>query len=205
MIEIIDCEQGSESWRRARLGIPTASCFSAILTKGKGSEPSKTRLSYMRRLAAEIVLGEPLESFTNGSIERGKAMEPEARDYYALLHDVDPQIVGFIRNGQKGCSPDAFIGNDGILEIKTSRPDLLIEIIDRDEVPEEHVAQIQGNLWVAEREWLDLIIYYTKMPAFIKRSYRDESYIANLSDAVEIFNAELDAMVERIRAYGRAA
>ena len=32
---IIECEQGSELWYEARLGLPTASEFSTILAKGK--------------------------------------------------------------------------------------------------------------------------------------------------------------------------
>ncbi len=42
------------------------------------------------------------------------------------------------------------------------------------------------------------------MPIFITRAHRDDAYIRELSDAVAVFNAELDLTVERIRAYGAA-
>lgn len=209
-IDIFDVEQGSESWFRCRAGIPTASCFSDVLANGKSGAESKTRKSYMRKLAAEILTGEPGEQFTSAVLERGKIMEAEARDYYALLHDAAPELVGFIRNGNRGCSPDALLGSQGLLEIKTQRADLLIETLekgaaDKAWIPPEHVAQVQGNLLVSEREWIDLIVYFTKMPVFIRRVYRDEAYLARLSDAIDKFNAELHELVEQVRAYQRAA
>lgn len=197
MIEVFaDFEQNSEEWRKARAGIPTASAFSKILAKGEG----KTRAAYMRQLAAEIITGEPLESFTNGYLERGKAMEDEAREFYCFTRDIEPTRVGFIRNGHIGCSPDCLLGEDGILEIKTQKPDLLIETLLKDKFPSEHVAQCQGALWVTGRKWIDICVYWPGMPKLIKRAVPDQAYIANLAVEVDIFRAELDAMVRKIQA-----
>lgn len=195
---IIDVEQGSPEWFAARMGIPTASEFSTVLAKGEG----KTRKSYMRKLAGEIVTGEPTEPYSNVHLERGKAMEAEARELYAFLREQEPKIVGFVINERKGCSPDSFLGTDAVLEIKTALPHILIEKIEADKFPSEHVAQCQGALWVCEREWVDIAIYWPKMPLFVKRAYRDEKYIATLSDEVDRFNEELALLVERVRSYG---
>jgi hypothetical protein len=197
-VEVIDCEQNSEEWFRARLGLPTASMFSDVLAKGEG----KTRRSYMLRLAGEIITGEPTESFTSPAMERGKLMEDEARAMYEFLSDEPLERVGFIRNGDKGCSPDSLIGANAGLEIKTKRSDLLIDTILRDRFPPEHVAQCQGFLWVAEREWCDLVCYWPRLPLFVKRAYRDEPYIKTLASEVAKFNAELAETVEKIRRYG---
>ena len=193
-----DIEQNSEQWRAIRAGLPTASCFSDILAKGQG----KTRASYMRRLAAEIITGEPLESFTSAAMERGHLLEDEARNLFAFMNDVNPQRVGFIRNGRKGCSPDSLIGDNAMLEIKTQRGDLLIETIQKDEFPTCHVAQVQGQLWIAEREYCDLLVYWPGLPPFVKRQARDEAYITKLSQEVNRFTDELDELVERVRKYG---
>lgn len=136
-------------------------------------------------------------------MERGNAMEAEARRFYSLMSDSDPEQVGFIRNGKVGYSPDSLVGASGLLEIKTQQPDLLIETIERDTFPSVHVAQCQGGLWVAEREWIDLVVYWPKMPPFTKRLYRDEAYIRALATAVGIFNVELHEMVEKVRRYGQ--
>lgn len=195
---IFDCLQNSPEWFAARLGIPTSSMFSAILAKGEG----KTRRSYLYKLAAEVITKEPTESFTSGVLDRGHAMESDARNDYALMKDVEPQLVGFVRNGDKGCSPDSFIGEQGLLEIKTKRGDLLVDVLFKDVFPAEHKAQTQGALWVCEREWIDLCVYWPKMPLFIKRAYRDEFYIAGLAREVEDFNEELAKTVDQIRRYG---
>ena len=203
-LEILACEQRSDEWYRARLGIPTASEFKAILSNGRKGEPSKTRLSYMRRLAGEIITQQPGETFESAAMIRGREMEDEARNFYIFMRDAEPEYVGFIRNGRKGCSPDSLLSDDGMLEIKTQRADLLIETILKDEFPSEHKAQGQGQLWVAEREWLDLLVYWPGMPMFVKRINRDEKYIKGLSEAVDAFTEELDAMVEKARSYGAA-
>lgn len=198
MIEVFtDIQQGSPEWFLCRSGIPTSSKFATVMAKGEG----KTRAKYMRQLAGEIITGKPMESFTNSHMERGHIMEPDARDHYSFITDTAPELVGFIRNGDKGCSPDSLIGENGMLEIKSKLPDLLIECLERDAFPPEHKAQCQGALWVAEREWIDIVVYWPDMPVFIKRAYRDEPYIKTMSDAVNLFNEELAAMVERIRSY----
>lgn len=200
-IEILDMPQGSPEWFAARCGIVTASEFQTLLMKGKGGGESLTRKTYMRKLAGEIITGEPMEAFTNAHMERGKLMEQEARDLYAFMTDTEPQQVGFIKSGRKGASPDSLIESDGGLEIKTKLPHLLIELLESGEVPSEHVAQVQGGMWVAEREWWDFVAYWPKLPLFVKRIYRDETYIKKLSEAVDQFNGELDALVSRIKTY----
>ncbi|GJD41358.1 lambda exonuclease family protein [Methylobacterium bullatum] len=202
MMQIIECAQGSEEWFRVRAGMPTASEFSTVMASGKAGAESKTRRTYMLKLAGEILTGEPMESFSNAHMERGKAMEDEARDLYAFTADVEPQQVGFIVNGPKGCSPDSLIGDVGAVEVKTKLPHLLIDALLKDEFLPEHKAQCQGVLWVAEREWIDLVVYWPKLPLLVKRAYRDETYIAIMSKAVDAFNDELRATVEKIRAYG---
>jgi hypothetical protein len=173
-----------------------------VLAKGKSGGDSVTRRKYLYQLAGERVAGEPMESYSNAAMERGKIMEEEARNFYAFLTDSNPELVGFIRSGSKGCSPDSLLGADGILEIKTAAPHVLIDLMFQDQFPPEHRAQTQGQLWVAERNWIDLVCYFTGMPPFIKREYRDEEYIRKLAAAVDQFNDELAYIVEKVKGYG---
>lgn len=194
-----DIEQGSPEWFAARAGIPTASRFSTVMAKGEG----KTRAEYMRKLAGEIITGELAEGFTTPHMERGKLMEDEARETYAFINSVEPYQVGFIRSGDKGASPDSLIGTDGGLEIKTALPHIQIDRLERDRLPPEHKAQVQGNLWISEREWWDFVSYWPRLPMLVTRVYRDEPYIKAMSDEIDRFNDEKAALVERIRAYGQ--
>lgn len=206
MIEIFkDIEQGTPQWFAIRAGLPTASRFGDVMAKGRGGAESLTRAKYLRQLAGEIITGMPTEEFSTPALERGKTMEEEAREHYAFVQNAEPELVGFVRNGPKGCSPDALIGDAGALEIKTKRADILIETLLRDEFPPEHKAQCQGVLWVAEREFIDICCYWPRMPVFIKRAARDNGYIANMAGEVDRFNDELAAIVDRLRTYGAAA
>lgn len=198
-IQIINCTQGEPEWFSARAGIPTASEFDTVMAHGKGGAPSKTRRTYMLKLLGERITGQVIEGYSNAHMERGKAMEAEARAAYALMADVEPELVGFIRNGNVGCSPDSLIGDNGINEIKSKLPHLQLELLFTGEMPSEHVAQVQGQLWVAEREWCDFVSYWPGIRIFVKRVYRDEKYIANLSIEVRMFLEELSALENKYR------
>jgi len=200
-IQISLCDQGSPEWQGLRLGIPTASAFAAIMAKGRGNAESRTRQSYLYKLAGELITGQPMEGFTNVHMERGKALEDEARTTYTFLTEAHCERVGFVRNGRKGASPDALVGADGLLEIKTKLPHLLIEALLRGEFPPEHKAQCQGQLWITERAWVDLVIYWPGLPMIITRAWRDEGFIHELAQAVDAFNTELDGIVDRIRSH----
>ncbi|HYE70638.1 MAG TPA: YqaJ viral recombinase family protein [Aquabacterium sp.] len=199
MITIINCAQNSPEWFAARLGIPTASEFANLMRE---KADAKTRRSYLMRLAGERLTGKPMVRYTNADIERGHEQEPEARALYAMLTDTDPVQVGFIRNDavRAGASPDSLIGADGMLEIKTRAPHVHIEQLLDGEVPSEHKAQLQGQLWIAEREWVDFLAYSPGLKPFLKRVYRDEPYIERLAKAVQIFNAELNLIVQQVAA-----
>ena len=201
-VEVFRFEQRSPEWFQARMGIPTASEFSTVMARGKDGGDSRTRALYLRKLAGELITGEPMENYSNAHMERGREQEDDARNAYALVCDEDVDLVGFIRNGRAGASPDGLVGSNGTNEIKCVLPHVLVEHIDRGAFPAEHVAQCQGVLWVSEREWIDLVIYSPKMRLFVKRAYRDEVYLKRLDAAVKAFNDELSELVERVRKYG---
>ena len=198
-LEIFNDEQGSEAWLSRRAGIPTASMFGTIMAKGVRGGESKTRRTYLLKTAGEILTGKPSESFTNVHMDRGHVMEPDARNLYAMVADVEPELVGFLRRGRAGCSPDSLVGADGMLEIKTRLPHLQLEVLLAGEVPSEHRAQIQGCMWISGRQWCDFVSYWPGLPLFIKRAERDEEYINRIASAVAEFNAELDMLVAKFQ------
>jgi len=199
-----DIEQGSEEWFAVRLGIPTASRFPTVLAKGKDEGASITRTKYMHDLAGEILTREPAETYSNHHMERGKAFEAEARDYYCYRRDVEPRRVGFVLDEAKRCgaSPDSLIGEDRVLEVKCAIPSVLIPLVLKGEFPPAHKAQCQGALWVCKREVVDIIVYCKGMTPLIKEAPRDEKYIANLASEVARFNDELLALVEKLKRQG---
>ena len=192
-LEIFNCDQGTSQWFEARRGVVTASRFSDVLAKGQGI----TRRKYLLTLAGEAITGECAESFSNAHMERGHVMEADARNLYAFAHDVEPQLVGFMRRGRAGASPDSLIGEKGMLEIKSKLPHLQLDVLEKGKLPSEHVAQVQGQLWIAGRDWCDFVSYWPRLPLFCVRVERDEKYIETLAQAVADFVGELDTYIER--------
>lgn len=197
-VEIFNCEQGTPDWFEARRGVVTASRFSDVLAKGQGI----TRRKYLLTLAGEAITGEVAESYSNAHMERGHIMEADARNLYAFAHDVEPELVGFMRRGRAGASPDSLIGTDGLLEIKSKLPHLQLDVLDNGKLPSEHVAQVQGQLWVSGRAYCDFLSYWPRLPLFVIRVERDDAYISALEQAVADFVGELDSYITK---YGQKA
>jgi len=196
-----DIIQGTPEWLEARMGIPTASMFATVCAKPgpRGGIP-KGRQTYLWKLAGEILTGEPMDNYTNRDMERGHEREAESRDLYAMIRDVEPLEVGFIRNGDCGGSPDALVGDDGMFENKNAAPHIQIERLLKGTLPAEHVAQCQGQLMVAERQWVDFVSYCRGLKPLLVRVERDEGYIAALRIDVSDFVNELNELVEKLRA-----
>lgn len=177
-------EQGTPEWLEARLGIPSASMFSKIVTtKGVWSIQAD---SYINQLVAERLTGVREETFQSHHMIRGTELEPEARDLYCLMNDVEVQEVGFCLHDtlEAGCSPDALVGTAGGLEIKAPAPATHVEYLRGGVLPSRYKQQVMGCLWVTQREWWDFMSYHPSMKPLIVRVERDEEYIKELEDCV---------------------
>ena len=144
---ILDCDQNSDEWFAARLGIPTASCFDKICTPtGKSSTQSA---AYMNKLLADWLLGSPSATFTNDAVARGTDLEGEARSYYEFYTGLSVQQVGFCYRDTAhlvGASPDGLVGDDGGIEIKCPLPHTHVGYLLSDTIPTAYNAQVQGPL-----------------------------------------------------------
>lgn len=197
---IQDIEQGSIEWLSLRLGLVTMSELDCLLVNGKGEAGfGAGAFSYMDTLIGERITGEAAElPFSTRATERGHELEGKARDLYVAREGVQLDQVAIILNHGAGYSPDAMIGADGLVEIKTKLPKFQVGVILSGEVPKEHVAQCQGGLWVSEREWIDFISYWPGMPMFVKRMYRDEVLIHKIAERVKTFYELLDERMDRV-------
>lgn len=181
---IHDVAQNSDEWLALRAGKPTASEFSKLITST--GAPSKSMKAYAEQLAGELFAGRPLDTWEgNKFTDRGHEVEDEAVLAYELMAGVDTTPVGFVTDDleQYGCSPDRFIGDDGLLEIKCL-PKAHIEAIryykKHKKIPTKFVPQTQGQIVVAERKWCDLFFYHADLPKVIIRVVPDEKVVAGL-------------------------
>lgn len=198
MIVYDTLEQGTPEWCEVRRGIPTASNFDKILTPG--GKPSAQAKPYMRHLIAELIIGRPIQQVKTSWMQRGNEMEGEAMSFYEFDQEVTIKRVGFIENDLRtwGCSPDALVGNDGMAEFKCPAPDTHIGYMLWSDVATDYRVQLQGQLFVAERDWVDICSYHPELPPVIVRVQRDEPYITLLAAALEQFVEDMSIERQRL-------
>lgn len=183
-------DQNTLEWLQLRLGIPTASVFDKILTPAKRQRSAQAE-HLMDRLIFEWMTGEAAEDEARRATEwmqRGIEEEDAAIAAYEFDADAQTEPGGFftIDSGLAGASPDRLVGKEGLLEIKCPLGPTQVGAWRRG-VEVDHLCQIQGQLWIAEREWVDLFSYHPKLPLTAKRVYRDEEFIKDLALAVHDF------------------
>lgn len=193
--------QYSPLWWEARRGIPTASQFDKILTPG--GKISSQASGYIDELIADRVCLTP-NFFTEQPITRAMAngtnMEPEARDWYAMAHpERDVQQVGFCvdESGRFGCSPDAMVGEDGVLELKCPMGKTHVGYLRNGELPADYRPQVHGHLIVTGRPWVDFVSYCPGLPAFIIKVTPNE-YTAKLRASLDEFWNEYQSVLGKL-------
>ncbi len=191
-------EQGSVDWLFERVGCVTASRFKDVVSKQKSGKPTAEREKYLWELVIERLTGQPADHFTSAAMEYGAEQEQYARMAYEAHTGLLVEEVGFVRHPEiplLGGSPDGVIGDDGGWEAKCPYNSANHLKTIRDGMPEEHMAQVQGSMWLNGRQWWDFVSFDPRMPAglqlYVQRVPRDDAYIAALEKEVRAFLAEV--------------
>ena len=183
-MRIIECEQGGPEWLQARLGVPSASSYSKLITTtGRASAQAD---AYINQLVAERLTGEPTFFQVTDPMQRGMDLEPLARHAYEMETGNLVIQVGFLMHDtlEAGASPDGLIGENGGLEIKCPSGHTHVEYLRDDVLPTKYFQQVQGCLWISGRDWWDFMSYHPRMEPLIVRVFRDEQFIKALEFAV---------------------
>ena len=198
-------EQGSPEWFKARLGKVTASRVSDVIAKTK-SGYSTSRAKYMAQLLIERITGEPVESYTNPAMERGIEQEKFARAAYEAKANVLVDECGSVDHPtipMSSASPDGYVEQDGLVEIKNPMSHTHLETLLTKTVPGDYVVQMQWQMACTGRKWCDFVSYDSRMPEhlrlFVKRVERDEKHITELEKEVLKFLTELDEKVNQLK------
>ena len=196
-MQILEAEQGSDEWRKDKLGRPSASQFQKLITSA--GKPSASANSYINTMIAERLLRES-NPFASEWMTRGKEMEPEARAMYEFMTETKVIETGFILDdsGEYGCSPDGLV-EDGGLELKCPAPHNHVDWSRKKVCPSKHYAQVQGCMWITGRKWWDFMSYHPDMKPFIVRVERDEEFIEKLAKEVILAVTEIISEVRNLK------
>lgn len=197
--------QSDPEWASARLGKVTASRVSDVMARTK-SGYAASRANLMAALIAERLTGEPQESYTNIAMQWGVDKEPDARALYELRRGVEVLPAGFVAHptlDMCGASPDGFVGEEGLVEIKCPNTATHLDTLLSGKIPSKYEPQMFWQMACTGRAWCDFVSFDPRMPAnmslFVERLFRDDARIEEITTEVRTFLADLDDKLLKLK------
>ena len=196
--------QGSPEWHAARCGLLTASEMHLIVTPAtlKPASNDKER-SHMWELLGQRITKHVEPRYVSDDMLRGQEDEIDGVEMYAK-HYAPIKRVGFVTNDKWGFtigySPDALVGEDGLVECKSRNQKYqirtIVEHVSSDKIDPDFMIQVQTGLLVSERKWLDLISYCGGLPMATVRVLPDERIQGAIVEAAVAFESRLEVKHE---------
>jgi predicted phage-related endonuclease len=189
-----EMEQGSDDWHAARCGLLTASEMKFIITPTLKVASNDKERSHLYELLAQRITGYVEPSYVSDDMLRGKAEELDAKIAYNT-HYEPLTNTGFVTNDRwgftLGYSPDALVGDEGLIECKSRRQKYQVETIASRLMPEEFKLQVQTGLLVTGRKWCDFVSYCGGLPMIVLRIWPDETVQEAIIEAARQFEERL--------------
>lgn len=164
MSELLGQAKERADWMMARCGCATASHAADIIKRGAKGNRLQAWYSYLDQVLAERLTGEPTWTPTTPAMQWGIDHEAEAAAAYEALTGAMLSGTGkeFIRHPTiewLGASPDRFVGDDGLVEIKCPGSVTHITRLRTREIPEQYRWQMNVQLLCTGRKWCDFVDY----------------------------------------------
>lgn len=205
-------EQGSPEWHAVRCGKFTGSRFADLMaTTRSGSAASRANL--ITTIALERITGAAEPTYENDAMRRGRELEPLARGAYEAHTGALVELVAFTVHPKHpfiGVSPDGLVDAKGLAEFKCPASSARhLAALRTNAHATEYRWQIQGQIWVEERDWCDAVSYHPMFPSWaqlaICRVERDDKAIAELEAACLAAEAEVQDIVNELQSMRKAA
>ena len=203
--------QGSPEWFAQRLGKATASRIADIIARTKTGY-STSRANYAAELVCERLTGAQAERFTNAAMQWGTEKEPDAKAAYEFIHNAQVEPAEFVPHptiAMTGASPDGYVGDVGLIEVKCPISATHIETLLKGHVPDKYEVQMLWQMACTGRAWCDYVSFDPRLPPhlqlFVKRVHRNGPRIEELEAEVRSFLAEVDDTIAKLSKLERAA
>jgi predicted phage-related endonuclease len=205
---VVDCEQRSDAWKKARAGRLCGSRAADMLATIKSGEAAARR-DLRVQLVCERLTGVPQEdTFVNAAMQWGIDCEPLAFAAYEALTGNIAQRSGFCAHTDLliGCSLDGHIDDfGGILELKCPKSATHYRYLKEGKAPADYLPQITHNLWVTGAEWCDFVSFDPRMPlnlqTFYVRVTRADVDLRGYVEKALAFLAEVDREVSAAKGW----
>lgn len=212
MASLPEIPQRSAQWFQQRAGHLTASRIADMMATTR-SGWGASRANYAAQLIAERLTGVAESGFTNAAMQWGIDTEAEARSAYEFIHGATVVEAPFVLHPAiewSGASPDGFVGDKGLIEIKCPNTATHIATLRGEAIADKYIKQMQWQMACTNTDWCDFASYDPRLPVemqlHVRRVERDDKLIAEIEAAAVEFLAEIAATVAELEnTYRKAA
>lgn len=195
-------DQHSIQWYEVRAGKLTASEADRLVSPlGKVRAGDGVRTLMLEKLA-EKWLGAPLPNDASSfMIEQGQLLEAEALPAFECESGMPIKRVAFIEtdDGKCGCSPDFVVDGQNIGgEAKCPGIVNHLRHLLGGVLPEDYILQVQFSMFVTGWDRWMFISFRRRLAPLILTVHRDDKIQAAITEAVKLFNEQLDAAWEKL-------
>ena len=180
--------------------------FKAMMTKGRGKEEFGATFYSLAETIAMEAIGVEIPDFTSFEMQHGIDNEPLAISAYEkrfevvvlpcferIVHPLHPFITG---------EPDGLVSDSGGVEIKCPNPANHMKNLLRFEQLPEYIYQIQGYMWLTDRDWWDFASFDPRFPEplqlAVKRIDRDNALIAEMEQRALKLYEEVNNLINQL-------
>jgi len=170
--------------------------FAKVMTGSRKKDQifGATAESYAEEIVCRI-MGFPLENYVSEAMQFGINCEPLAIKEYESVKftevDYTKDRVIHPKYDYISGEPDGLVGSDGIVEVKTPNPTNHFKSLLNGEQISQYMYQIQGYLWLTDRQWCDFCSFRPDYPEKyrlrVNRVVRDQDMIDSLEERCVLF------------------
>lgn len=198
--------QGSSIWKKLRAKLLTASNIAKALGLSNFGTPEEI---------AETILTGISKPIDNRHTQRGTKLEPDGRDWYQDVKDVEVKEIGLAvwkKDPRIGASSDGIVKKkeekeEGCLEIKAPE-NIYPELLSRQYLKKkksgyghikiDHYLQIQTNMIVLGKNWCDYLVFCPLRDSEEEREIeRPEAYLERIRKDQEEWDEKWYPLIQR--------
>lgn len=197
--------RSSLAWVPERIGCLGASELVIAAEKTKNGKRSAAGERLIKCKVAEMLTNIKTGTPPTMAMQRGIDMQdPAVREYelvtgrFVLPEAMvrHPSIDGFL------ATPDGWIGNDGLLEVKVPQQETFVGWVSDGVIPEQHVMQMCGQIACSRRTWVDFCAYCPESREgrrlFVRRFVPTAEQIEQAEQVAIDFLKEVNELFERV-------
>jgi putative phage-type endonuclease len=202
--------QNTGEWFNERTGKLTASRMAsamAFLRAKAGEQPkeSSERKKLKVEILAERLTGNIVPKYVNEAMKFGIDTEPLAKQAFESKTGLLIQDVGFVSHpviDNLGCSPDGFVSDGSLIEVKCPQTVTHLNYLMANEVPDDYKPQMLLQCLVTNKTEVWFVSFDPRVPVkhqlFIKKYVPTQEELDAVEAAAIKFLDEVDAMFESL-------